>query len=204
MSSEQDNKAIVRRYFEDAFNRGNLDVTDEVFDPRHQIDNPYISEGMDGPEPMKAFVWLSRKMLPDLEVVVEDEIAEGEKVMTRWTLRGKLADKLRASDVDEEVTVSGISVTRVIGGSIKDTWLRCEAVQEPQSPVPSDEFRERLLEDAPIAEREASGLSLQPQELRIPIEWLDWLASRLCCLLGIKKCCHELPSPSELQSPPTS
>lgn len=187
MSSEQDNKAIVRSYFEDAFNRGYLDVTDEVFDPEHQILNPYISKRMHGPEPMKDLVWFSRKMLPDLEVVVEDDIAEGEKVMIRWTLTGKLADKLRAPDVDEEVTVSGISVCRVIGGKIMETWLRCEAVQEPQRPVPRDEFREWLRENTPTMEREASHLTFPPLD-NSPV-------SRFCCILGLKFCCNELQPP---------
>jgi SnoaL-like protein len=183
MSSEQDNKAIVRNYFEDAFNRGYLDVADEIFDPEHQILNPYISEEMRGPAPMKDLVWFSRKMLPDLEVVVEDDIAEGEKVTTRWTLRGNLADKLRTPDVDEEVRVSGISVSRVIGGKIKETRLRCEAVKEPQRPVPRDEFREWLREATPTMEREASHLTFPPLD-NSPV-------SRFCCIFGLKFCCYE-------------
>jgi hypothetical protein len=186
MSAEA-TKVIVRRFFEDVFNGGYLDVTDEVFDPEHQILNPYVSEEMRGPEPMKGFVWLSRKILPNLEVVVEDEIAEGEKVMTRWTLRGKLADKLRASGVNNEVTVSGISVSRVIGGRIKETWLRCEAdLQGPQRPVPRDEFREWLREDTPTAKRGASHL-----ELPIPEDQ----TSRFCCMIGLRFCCRELQPP---------
>lgn len=187
MSAEQDNKALVRSYFEDAFNRGYLDVADEVFDPEHQILNPYVSEGMHGPEPMKDLVLFSRKMLPDLEVVVEDDIAEGEKVTTRWTLRGKLADKLRAPDVDEEVTVSGISVSRVIGGKIKETSLRCEAVQEPQRPVPRDEFQEWLREATLTVEREASLLRFPPLD-NSPV-------SRFCCILGLRFCCYESQPP---------
>lgn len=193
MSSEQDNKIVVRRYFEEAFEGGHLDVADEVFDPEHRILNPYASEGMRGPAPMKSFVWLSRKLLPDPEVVIEDEIAEGEKVMTRWTLKSTLADELRTLGVYGKVVVSGISISRVIDGKIQETWLRCETYPEqPHRSVPQDEFLEWLRGHKPTSEGEASDLEAQLLELGLPPD----VMSRFCCMVGLKFCCHELePDP---------
>jgi len=194
MSSEQENRVIVRRYFEDVFDGGDLDVADEVFDPEHEILNPHVSEGMRGPEPMKGLVWLCHKVMPDLEVMVEDERAEGEKVTTRWTLRGNLEDGLRAAGVGEQVTVSGTSVSRVIGGKIKETRLRCEAdLQEPQRQVPRDEFRAWLREDPLTAKEDGFRPRSRSLEIPIPDEW----ASRFCCIFGLKFCCHEFQPPFE-------
>jgi len=115
----QDNKAVVRRFWEEVFNQRNLDVADELFAPDHVTHHPYVSEERRGPAPMKDFVSISRKISPDLAAVVEDEIAEGDKVVTRWTAKGELADKLQGGDVDDEVAVSGISVFRVSDGKIE-------------------------------------------------------------------------------------
>ncbi len=87
---------------------------------------------------------------------------------------------------DEEVTVSGVSIFSVSDkGRITETWLRFEAnLDESQSVVPKDEFREWLLEDATTVER-AANFRLGS----INDEFLRW-----CCFL-LKPCCHEPPPP---------
>src|SRR3712207_5839688 len=91
----EDNKAIVRRWFEECFNEGNLEMADELFAPNHVLHIPSIPAETLGVGPVKSVVRLFHKTLPDLEVGVEDEIAEGEKVVTSWTARGTLADEVR-------------------------------------------------------------------------------------------------------------
>jgi hypothetical protein len=84
-------------------------------------------------------------------------------VRTRWTLRGKLAGKLRPSDGDEEVTVSGTSVSRVIGGNIQETRLRCEAdLQEPQRPVPGTNSESGCSRTSPPQKRRGPIPSCRP------------------------------------------
>ncbi len=160
------NKAIVRRFWQRVFNEGNTEVADELFAPEHVTHHPYLSEESRGPAPMKGFVSISHKVVPDLEAVVEDEIAEGDKVVTRWRARGKLADKLQGDDDVDEVAVSGISVFRVSDGKIAETWLRFEAdLDESELPVPKEGFLEWLLEETGTIE-----------------------AARFCCLWK-KNCC---------------
>jgi predicted SnoaL-like aldol condensation-catalyzing enzyme len=174
----EDNKVIVRRWFEECFNEGNLEMADELFAPDHVIHHSYISAERLGADPMKTVVWLFHKTLPDLEVVVEDEIAEGEKVVSRWAVRGTRADELRGADFEDEVTVSGISIFRISDGEIKETWLSLEAeLDESQMPMPTDEIREWLLEET-SAVGEAT--------LVIPPDNQDEYA-KLCCRLYI--CC---------------
>jgi predicted ester cyclase len=87
MSAEQ-NKAIMRQYFEGAWEQGNLELLDELLAPDYVNHNPATPEMPTGPEGVKGVVSMFRSGMPDLKVVIEDMIAEGEKVATRYTLEG--------------------------------------------------------------------------------------------------------------------
>jgi predicted SnoaL-like aldol condensation-catalyzing enzyme len=181
MSVEQDDKAIVRGYFEEVFNGGNLDVADKLFDPEHQLHNAYVPGVRRGPNTMKGVVWVFHKILPNLEAAVDDEIAENGNVVIRWALRGRLADELQTADVDEEVTVAGIIVSRVSDGKIKESWLWFDAdPDESQRPAPTDEMREWLLAGTSTV-REARSM--------VPFDLGEDCPEcmRLCCLFRI--CC---------------
>jgi predicted ester cyclase len=176
--SAEDNKAVARRWFEESFNEGNLEVADELFAPDHVMHHSYTSAERLGVDPMKSVVWLLHKTLSDLEVVIEDEIAEGDKVVSRWAIRGTLADKLRGVAIDDEVTISGMSIFRISHGEIKETWLSLETeLDESQIPMPTEEIREWLHEDTSTVGKARSVISLD-----------DWeKLMKLCCRLGI--CC---------------
>ena len=85
--STKDNKAILRRIFEEAFNKGNLKVADELI-----ADNWVYrgAEGMEmkGPDGFRQFVSMYRTAFPDLSITVHDMVAEGDKVATVGTFRG--------------------------------------------------------------------------------------------------------------------
>ncbi len=87
MPTEEENEAIFRRYIEEVFNRGNLQVADEIFDRyvSHQPDGSTLERG---PEDVKRFVGEFRTAFPDLRISIDDQIAGGDKVVTRVTLRG--------------------------------------------------------------------------------------------------------------------
>ena len=89
MSSAEEIKAMQRHLFAEFFSKGKLEVADETFAPDHVYYNPDTPEGIHGPEGMKQFVvGTFRGAFPDLQGDVEDQIAEGEKVVMRWTARG--------------------------------------------------------------------------------------------------------------------
>jgi predicted ester cyclase len=146
--SAEDNKAVARRWYEESFNEGNLEVADELFAPDHIMHHSYTSAEWLGVDPVKSVVWLLHKTLPDLEVVIKDEIAEGDKVVSRWAVRGTVADKLGGVAIDDEVTISGMSIFHFSHGEIKETWLSLDTeLDESQMPMPTDEIGEWLLED---------------------------------------------------------
>jgi hypothetical protein len=172
------NKAVVRRCLEECFNQGSLETADEVFAHDHLLYPSYISAGRPGADPVKSLVWLLHKTVPDLQVVVEDEITEGEKVVSRWTLRGTRADELRRADIEDEVTISGISIFLISEGKIKATWLSLEAeLDQSRIPMPTDEIQEWLSSDTTTVEE---------ARLVIPPDDGSWFL-RLCCRLRI--CC---------------
>src|SRR5215211_3954506 len=83
--TSEENKALTRRCWK-GVSEGNLDVIDEVYAADCVIHQP--NEDIRGLEALKQFISMFLDAFPDLTIAVEDEIAEGAKVVTRWTARG--------------------------------------------------------------------------------------------------------------------
>jgi predicted SnoaL-like aldol condensation-catalyzing enzyme len=81
--STEENKALARRVLEEMFNKGNLDLADEVFAPDYVDHDPAMPEDIRGPEGFKEYVSMFRTAFPDLHLEIEDQVAEGDKVVTR-------------------------------------------------------------------------------------------------------------------------
>jgi predicted ester cyclase len=85
--TEEQNKASFRRYLEEAWNQNKLEVVDEIFD-RYISHQPNGSVHERGPEDVKRFVGEFRSAFPDLRLIIEEQLAEGDKVVSRGTIRG--------------------------------------------------------------------------------------------------------------------
>lgn len=119
MASEE-NKALVRRAWE-GVSEGNLYVFDEVYAADCIIHEP--DEDVRGIEGLKQFVSMFLEAFPDLSITVEDEIAEGDKVVTRWRARGTHQGELRGiAPTGNRVNVSGITIHRIEGDKIVEEW----------------------------------------------------------------------------------
>src|SRR5918997_5879641 len=94
MSAEERNRAVFRRYVEEITNRGNFDLADDIFDRylAHQPDGSVIERG---PEDDKRFLGEFHAAFPDLHAIIEDQIAEGDWMMTRYTWRGTHGGEFR-------------------------------------------------------------------------------------------------------------
>lgn len=140
------NKEIVGRFWTVVLGEGRLDVADELLARDHVVHHPFLSGDERGPHVMKAFAGLFRKALPDLRVAIEDEIAEGEKVVLRWRIGGTLADETPGAGSWTEVW--GISIHHLTAGRIEETWMHIETQQDAdQSPAPRPEVQDWLMED---------------------------------------------------------
>jgi steroid delta-isomerase-like uncharacterized protein len=112
MTSGQ-NKAIVRRAFEEPW-KGNLDVIDELIATQYIGHDPANPEPLRGPAGVKEFISTYRAAFPDARITVEQQLAEGDLVATRWTGRGTHEGELMGiSPTGKRVTVSGLTISRL-------------------------------------------------------------------------------------------
>ena len=124
MSTEQ-NKAIVRRFLQEGINKGNAEIADELFSP------DFISHFVGVPGPLhgvEAWKQLSSgyfTAFPDLHVTAEDYIAEGDKVVARWTWRGThLGAMMGIPPTSKQVNLTGMGIYRIVGNKIAEQWVQ--------------------------------------------------------------------------------
>jgi steroid delta-isomerase-like uncharacterized protein len=121
----EENKAVVRRWFDEVWNEGNAEAIAKLFAEdgvAHGLsDDP--SKPMRGPSGFLPFHGQFRGAFPNIEVVVEDQIAEGDLVATRCSVRGKhTGDHLGFAATHSPVDFTGIAITRIKDGKIVEAW----------------------------------------------------------------------------------
>jgi steroid delta-isomerase-like uncharacterized protein len=120
--SAEENKAIFRRYIEELSNQGNLELADEIFDRylAHQPDGSVLERG---PEDVKRFQAEFREAFRHFHATIEDQIAEGDKVVTRWTIRGTHEGEFRGiAPTGKELEIRGIGIFRFSDGKVVESW----------------------------------------------------------------------------------
>jgi steroid delta-isomerase-like uncharacterized protein len=124
-----ENKAIVRRFYEEVWNKRKLDVVDELFSASHALNDPVLSGSQVGPALYKRRVVEMTTGLPDLCFTVEDMIAEGEKVAACWTISGThKGEYLGIRPTGRKVSVEGITIHHIKNGKILDSYARWDAL----------------------------------------------------------------------------
>ena len=125
--SIEENKAIVSRATEEIFNKNNLAVVDELYATNfvsHGSDIPGVTPDREG---YKQFVTMSRTALPDFHTTIEDMIAEGDKVVQRFTARGThKGEFMGIPPTGKQVTITGIAIDRIAGGKIVENWVNMD------------------------------------------------------------------------------
>ena len=123
----EENKAIVRRALEEMFGQWNLAVADEIYDK--DFVGHAAPEEIRGPEGIKQFVSMNRSAFPDLQFTIEDQIAEGDKVVTRWTARGTHKGELMGiAPTGKQVAFTGITISRIVDGKAVEGWVNRDAL----------------------------------------------------------------------------
>ena len=121
MSLEQ-NKAVLTRFVE-FINTGNTAIADEVIAPDFLERDPFPGQ-QPGREGLKAVILMFRAAFPDLEWVVDEMVAEGETVASRFTWRGTHRDSfLGVSATSKWVTVTGMVFDRVVEGQLVESQI---------------------------------------------------------------------------------
>jgi predicted ester cyclase len=128
MSPEQ-NKELVARFFEEVWNRGNFQFMDEIYSPDFVLHALWqnLSAGgsgdVPGIEPAKKVIGGWRHGLPDLVMTVEEQVAEGDIVVTRHHATGTQTNEFMGiPPTNKGGTISGITFTRIDGGKVVEAW----------------------------------------------------------------------------------
>ena len=123
------NKNVVRRLFEELWNKGNLPVADELFAQNYSHHDSSTPEFGRGPESEKKRATLYRTAFPALHLTIEDVIAEGETVMARWSCRGTHKGDLSGiAPTGKPFTISGISIARFASGKMVEGWVNWDGL----------------------------------------------------------------------------
>jgi steroid delta-isomerase-like uncharacterized protein len=120
--SAEESKATMHRYL-GVFEQGNIDLLDELLAPDYLNHTPATPDLPTGPEGVKGVVTMFRSAMPDLRVVVEDMIAEGDKVATRYTLEGTHEGELfGVPPTGQRLSIKSFTAERVSEGKIREHW----------------------------------------------------------------------------------
>jgi len=123
------NKTLVRRLFDEVWNKGHQQVADELFAQNynhHDSSSPDLGRG---PESEKKRVTLYRNAFPDIRFTVEDLIAEGESVTARWSCHGTHKGELNGiAPTGRQFTITGISVARFTNGKMIEGYVNWDAL----------------------------------------------------------------------------
>lgn len=116
------NKALARRWYAEVFAKKNLRAIDELVSP-HVLDHAAPPGTPAGIEGAKQILGMYLAAFPDVHLAVEDMIAEGDKVVVRYTIRGThKGDLMGIPPTGKPVTLAGIEILRVAGGKIVEHW----------------------------------------------------------------------------------
>ena len=119
--SADTNKEIVRRLGVEPW-EGNLGVIDELVAPDYIGHDP-AQPDMQGPEGIKEFITGYLAGFPDGRITIDEQLAEGDMVATRWTGRGThKGEMMGIPPTGKQVTVSGITISRVKNGKVVEEW----------------------------------------------------------------------------------
>lgn len=115
------NTTVASRWYEEVFNAGNIELIDELFAPNFVDHDP--SNPLPGLEGVRQLVSMYRSAFPDLHITVEDEITEGDKIVTRFTGRGTHKGSLMGiPPTGKRVTLTAIDILRFENGRIVEHW----------------------------------------------------------------------------------
>ena len=140
----QANKALVRRYIEEVLSANRLEKLDEMLGPDFKDSTPGALGSETGPNIIREAQGRIRSLFPTVQYQVDDLVAEGDKVVARYTVRA--ATKEEEGIPSQKVEISGMTLFRIADGKIREVWIINDqmelyrqlgfTIQPPESPKP--------------------------------------------------------------------
>lgn len=127
-ASASSNREVLRRFYEEAVSKGDLDVIDDVVHPDlvHHSRFEWQAPGAQG---LKDAIVTLRTAFPDLSMAAEDVIAEGDRVVARFAITGTHEGHLPGAEpTGEPFHVEEIMIVRLAGGRIVELWAQSETI----------------------------------------------------------------------------
>jgi steroid delta-isomerase-like uncharacterized protein len=124
----QQNRAVLDRINEEAFRQGNTGVIDELVSPDFVEHNPMPGFGGNR-EGFKQMVAGLHQAFPDFDTQVQDQIADGDKVVERWTAGGtQEGDFMGIPATGKHIEIEGMDISRIEDGKIVEHWTQMDAM----------------------------------------------------------------------------
>ena len=118
----EENKALAHHWWQEVWAKGNLDAVDELCSSDYVFYNPPGGYPPDR-EGYKQDVMDFFNSFVEVEAPIEDIVAEGDKVVVRWTWSGThVAEFWGAPPTGKRITMRGITILRIVGGKIVEEW----------------------------------------------------------------------------------
>jgi predicted SnoaL-like aldol condensation-catalyzing enzyme len=124
LSKEKENVNLAHRFHMDIFQMGKLEVINEIVSPNFVMHNPMLpSEVKYGPEGVRRFAMATIEGIPDRQFIHEDAIANEDKVLIRWKLKGKIIkEKFGILPSDKPMIMTGFDLFKLKNGKIVEMW----------------------------------------------------------------------------------
>ena len=124
--STEDNKALIRRIFQEFWDQKNLAVADELVETNHTNHSPGSHPEL--PSDLEGFKEIARAYFtafPDLRVTIVEQVAEGNTVVTHWTAQGTNTGSLFGMPATNKAAIfTGITIDRIAGGKLVESWTQ--------------------------------------------------------------------------------
>lgn len=123
----EENKAIVQRFLDELHNMGNVAIVDEF------VDASYVNHWPDGQDVTRDDLKAggTRAAFPDLKLTIDDQVAEGDKIVTRWTMIGTHRGQWRGiAPTNRELTTTGIFIHRIADGKLAEAWTHSNLFEQ--------------------------------------------------------------------------
>jgi steroid delta-isomerase-like uncharacterized protein len=121
--SNETNKATVRREIEQRWNKHRMDNVDEFF-TRDIVGQLNSSDPVSGQQKMNEGLAIFLNAYPDIRLTIEDEFAEGDKVVVRFTMTGThQGELLGIPPTGKQIRLTGVSIYRLVNAKIAELWF---------------------------------------------------------------------------------
>ena len=124
---EEQNKEIAHRFIEEVWNQGKLDALDDIVS--NDIVIHVAGRDIKGIENFKKFILGYRNAFPDIKFTIEEQIAQGDKVAERYTIRSTHQGELQGiPPTGKQVKIASIDITRFLDGKIVERWGEFDSI----------------------------------------------------------------------------